>query len=158
MKQLSLSYSEAIECGMGGVLRAVHNVKDGHRDIFDDGKGEFNHQIEGNLSERVVAKLLDRYWHGKGERGGPDVGLDHTLQVRGTCREGNACLIVRKHDPTDATYYFAQREPWTFSYRIFGPIHGSAVKVDAWWNEETKAWWMPSRAIDAHVAQQAATA
>jgi hypothetical protein len=74
--QMRLTYAELYEAACCGAAR-VCNV------IFDDLKcprgSETEHKwqqhIEGAIAERVVAKYLNQYWHGKSDKNAPsDVG------------------------------------------------------------------------------------
>jgi len=141
----TLTWPEALQAAMGGVMRQVLNLKAGRRHRFGANEAQaWDRHIEGAAGELAVAKTLGIYWPGVGRLGGPDVG---TLQVR-TARPGGRLIV----HPSDAdTDVFILVTGYLPEFTVQGWLYGHEAKNNAYWDDPTgterDAFFVPAHAL-----------
>ena len=131
MVEVKLSPTEIYAGAQAGVLRQVQNLtSDGSKPTrgLENNASDWQLHIEGVLAEQAVAKHLNVYFSGKGQRGDKDVG---DYEVRTTDR-ANGRLLIRQTDSDDSFYLLCTGLNGT--YQIHGGIHGRDAKQDKYWD------------------------
>jgi hypothetical protein len=128
--EIQLTTSEMLLGAQAGALRQIENLRDdGSKPThgLENNEKDWQLHIEGVLKEQAVAKHLNRYFSGKGKRGGVDV---HDVDVRST-EHLDGCLIVHKSDPDDRFFYLVTGVNGT--YKIHGGMYAREAKQEEFW-------------------------
>lgn len=146
--RVTLTWSEAMQAALVGVMRQIQNLKAARRDSYGadvmtlDGWGI---HIEGAGGEMAVAKVRDRFWGGVGVFRGADVA---GLQVRTGARPTHR-LIIHPEDLDAAVFVLVTgRLP---TYTVKGWILGADAKRPEWWEDPTgsrPAFFVPQAALN----------
>ena len=132
MVEVRLTPAEMLIGAQAGAMRQVENLKtNGSKPThgLKNNAKDWQIHIEGVLAEQACAKYLNRYWSGKGERGGIDV---YDVDVRST-RHKHGCLIIHKSDPDDRFFYLVTGMNGV--YHVHGGMYAGEGKNDEWWRE-----------------------
>ena len=155
MVEVRLSPAEMLLGAQAGAMRQIENLKtNGSKPThgLETNANDWQIHIEGVLKEQAVAKHLNRYWSGKGERGGIDV---HDVDVRSTERR-NGCLIIHKSDPDDRFFYLVTGINGV--YQIHGGMYARDAKREEFWRADLPrpAFFVPQCALEDHLGYETA--
>tara|TARA_R110002126_G_scaffold279942_1_gene427063 strand:+ start:475 stop:927 length:453 start_codon:yes stop_codon:yes gene_type:complete len=141
-----LTPSEIMMAAQAGIMRQVENIKTkaepyyGASDVAD-----WQLHIEGCLGEFALAKYLNLWWGGKGDKRNADVFI---YDVR-TRSSHNYDLILHPDDPDDRNFWLVTGR--NGKYKIHGWIIARDGKQEKYWKEPVKnraAFFVPQSALN----------
>jgi len=146
MVEVRLTPAEMLLGAQAGAMRQIENLKtNGSKQThgLETNAKDWQLHIEGVLKEQAVAKHLNRYWSGKGERG--DVDVDD-VDVRST-EYRNGCLIIHKSDPDDRFFYLVTGI--NGNYQIHGGMFAREAKQEEFWRSDLPrpAFFVPQKSL-----------
>lgn len=146
MIEVRLTPSEMLLAANAGVMRQIENLKSGKsRNTHGyDEKDPWGTHIEGCAGEMAVAKILNQYWKGKGERGERDVGAD---DVR-TSAEHHFRLILHPNDDSNVIFWHVTGRDGV--YKIHGWVYAEEGKNPKYWQDpkgNRPAYFVPNEVI-----------
>lgn len=127
MIEVSLDRYELEQAAMVGVRRRVESI---HRKLKGTLQMEngWQHDVEGAIAERIVAKALGMYWNG-GVCTWKAPDIDPNIQVRSS-RNPDSALIVRENDADDEAFVLVTGS--APNYVIRGWSYGRDAKKEEW--------------------------
>lgn len=143
--EVTLTSAEIMMAAQAGIMRQVENIKTkaepyyGASDVAD-----WQLHIEGCLGEFALAKYLNVWWGGKGNKRSADVFL---YDVR-TAASHSHSLILHPDDPDDRTFWLVTGR--NGAYRVHGYIKARDGKKQEYWKEPVKnraAFFVPQSAL-----------
>ena len=140
MNKVTLTQYEMVTAAMAGVFRHAENMANGVKDRHcANEKNGWQVHIDGALAECALAKWIDRYWEGKGTRGGSDVG---PYDVRHAISD-NLRLIIHDYDPDQRIFFFVTGS--NGQYAVQGGIRAiDGKKKQYWWADApSPAYFIP---------------
>jgi hypothetical protein len=132
-QQITLTPSEIMMGALAGLMRHVQNISNRTADAYGyTGDNPWQIDIEGCLGEMAVAKFLDVYWVGKGQKYLPDVG---PYQVR-TARHHSYDLLLHPRDDDERIFWLVTGMDGHYSIR--GWLRAKDGKTDEFWKEKAQ--------------------
>lgn len=142
---VNLTSAEIMMAAQAGIMRQVQNIKTkadpyyGASDVAD-----WQLHIEGCLGEFALAKYLNVWWGGKGNKRSADVFV---YDVR-TRSSHNYDLILHPNDPDDRVFWLVTGR--NGAYKIHGWIIAKDGKQEKYWKEPVQnraAFFVPQSAL-----------
>jgi len=121
----------------------VTSVKEGYDKNKHALKSDWATDIDGALAEMAFAKHMNFYWSASNRSfKEPDVGEWH---VRST-RHSDGHLIVRPNDvdPESRFVFAITGDRWV---SLVGWMLASEARIDQFWRENERGWWVPQSAL-----------
>jgi len=127
---IKLTAYEMLIAAQGGIMRQIENIKKSAEPYYGvSNTNDWQLHIEGCLGEFALAKFLNVWWGGKGNKRSPDVGI---YDVR-TGSSHNYCLILHPNDPDDRIFWLVTGI--NGSYKVQGWMYARDGKKDEYWKD-----------------------
>ena len=144
--EIKLDLSEMMDAITAGAFRNIECIRNNATVIYgQDESMTWDHNIEGAMGEKAVAKYLDRYWQGKGQMRGDDVSI---YQVRASTHD-NAHLVLHDRDANDKWFFLVTGR--CGDYRVHGGIMARDGKRQEFYHDKFQkgrpAYWVPQSSL-----------
>lgn len=130
---IKLTSAEIMMAAQAGIMRQVENIKNSSQPYYGASEtSDWQLHIEGCLGEFALAKYLNIWWGGKGNKRGNDVG-EYDVRTRSS---HSYDLILHKNDPDNRIFWLITGN--NGSYKIHGWILGKDGKNEKYWSDPAK--------------------
>ena len=143
---INLTAYEILMAAQAGIMRQVENIKKSADPYYGASKiNDWQLHIEGCLGEFALAKFLNVWWGGKGNKRSPDVG-PYDVRTRSSHEYD---LILHPDDPDDRIFWLVTGV--NGSYKVQGWVHAQDGKKNEYWIDPAKgrpAFFVPASKLN----------
>ncbi len=149
---IELTPAEIMMAAQAGIMRQVENIKKNAKPYYGaNSHSDWQLHIEGCLGEFALAKYLNIWWGGKGNKRGNDVG-EYDVRTRSSHTYD---LILHDNDPDDKIFWLVTGT--NGAYKIHGWILGKDGKNEKYWADPAKnrpAFFVPQSELNTPTSER----